>query len=134
MASKRTINVRNFKFTTEGLQLLADVGFTVKHDGETYAKGEAGHAYKVTFDLLMNQAEAVHHVINTAVINLQNKLIRPMAAKDAKSAYEGKVLKMKDIYPGRGTVVKKEMSLAEIAEKAKTDPAYRAELLKALGA
>jgi len=115
MAKKRTINVRNFKFTAEGLQLLADVEFTVKHDGETYLKGEEGHPYKCTLDLLMKQPEAVHHIVNTAVINLQNKRIRPMARSDAKAQFDGKVITMKDLYPGRGMVVmKREMTDEEL--------------------
>ena len=131
--AKREITIKRFNANAQGCEILAEVKFTIKHDGEVYPPKSAGHEYKCTYDLTMTNTEGGHKLMNTVIITDQNMNLRALSHSECKALIEGKTRMMKDVYKGRGQVrVVKEMTPTEIAEKAKNDPVYRKQLMDSL--
>jgi hypothetical protein len=128
MAKKRIITGAAFKSNDQGAELKFKAGFTLKLDNT-----DAGQEHVANFDLSMKPADVIDLMVSTLVIDLQ-KVLRAKGSHAAAREFTKDAITWGRLYPGHTVTIKKEMSMAEIAEKAKTDPAYRAELLKALGA
>jgi hypothetical protein len=127
MAKKRTITGQVFNLTEKGVELKFKAGFSLKLDNT-----DVGQEHVANFDLSMTKDDAIDLMVSTLVIDAQ-KIMRASGSHAKAREFTKDVISWKRLYPGTRTVIKKEMTLAEIAEKAKTDPAYRAELLKQLG-
>ena len=134
MAKKREITISKFNVTDVGCELKAKATFSLK-----MFEGDVAQEHVANFDLSMTKERLVALAMNTVVIDLQ-KHCRTLETHAKVRALTANVLGMKDIYPGRGKiVVKRELTEAEkealvlkALEKAKTDPAYKAMLLKEL--
>lgn len=127
MAKKREISGVKFNMNEKGVELAFKAGFSL-----SLFKGDDAQDHVANFNLSMTQQDAVELMVSTLVIDLQ-KTMRAAGSHAKAREITKDVISWSKLYPGT-RVMKREMSMAEIAEKAKTDPAYRAELLKALGA
>lgn len=129
MAKKREITISKFNVTDAGCELKAKATFSLK-----MFEGDVAQEHVANFDLSMTKERLVSLAMNTVVIDLQ-KHCRTLEKHSKVRELTANVLGMKDVYPGRGAVtVRREMSPAEIVEKAKNDPAYRAVLMAQLAA
>lgn len=129
MAKKREITISKFNVTDAGCELKAKATFSLK-----MFEGDGAQEHVANFDLSMTKERLVALAMNTVVIDLQ-KHCRTLEQHSKVRELTRNVLGMKDVYPGRGTVVmKREMTPEEIIAKAKNDPIYRKALMDQMAA
>lgn len=129
MAKKREITISKFNVTDAGCELKAKATFSLK-----MFEGDGAQEHVANFDLSMTKERLVALAMNTVVIDLQ-KHCRTLEQHSKVRELTKNVLGMKDVYPGRGTVVmKREMTPEEIIAKAKNDPIYRKALMDQMAA
>lgn len=91
-------------------RLRMSVAFTVKHDGDAVSTD-----HRAIFDLKMPVSRLLEIAMKQIVIQVQNKVLRPMSAEKAKKwLRDHDPVTFEDAYPGRSTVVKREMTKEEM--------------------
>jgi hypothetical protein len=127
MAKKREINVASFNMTDAGVELKAKVTFSLK-----LFEGDVAQEHVANMDLSMSKDAAIKAIMSSEVIDFQ-KVCRATGDHAKVRALTAKTIGYKDIHPEGRTVVKREMSEADIIAKAKNDPVFRAAILAGLG-
>ncbi len=91
------------------VRLRGHVSFTIKHDGDTVSTD-----HRITIDMKMVFATLLERALKTIVIDIQ----KPLRAKSAEAAKkwikEHDPISFENAYPGRRTVVKKDMTTKEM--------------------
>lgn len=127
---------KNLEIKNQFVTLYANVDFSVTHDGDVGPDGKGiSTDHTARFEMEMKHTTLLKLALKQIIVHLQNKILRKMTADMARKwLREHNPIKFDDVYSGRRTVVKKEMTPDEVRERCKNDPVFREEFLKSIGA